>query len=306
MRQETSISSISSFLKPWLNNLMAAKGLSFQTCVSYKEDLENFIAFLESLDSGRSVSQITEDTILLYMAWLKARDRAVRTITRRLSALRSFFAWLAEHDRVKENPLAFLDNPKLPFRLPVFLDKDQINRLLESPDQTAKCGFRDRCVMETLYASGMRVSELCGLKIEDLDLQRGVAKVFGKGSRERLAPLHGMLLEMLDVYISRWRPAFNPVCGLLFLNRSGKGLSRQYVWKMIKKYALLCRLPEDISPHTFRHSFATHLLEGGADLRSVQLLLGHASINATEIYTHVQAERLIKIHRQFHPRNQSL
>lgn len=306
MRQDTSIAFITSFLKPWLNNLMAAKGLSFQTYVSYKEDLENFTMFLESLDDGGAVSEITVDMILLYMAWLKAQDRAARTITRRLSALRSFFAWLLEHGRVKENPLAFLDNPKLPFRLPVFLDRDQMNRLLDSPDQTTKCGFRDRCVMETLYASGMRVSELCGLKIEDLDLQRGVAKVFGKGSKERLAPLHGLMLEMLDLYISRWRPAFNPVCGLLFLNRSGKGLSRQYIWKMIKKYAALCGLPADISPHTFRHSFATHLLEGGADLRSVQLLLGHASINATEIYTHVQAERLIKIHRQFHPRNRSL
>lgn len=306
MRQDTSIASISSFLKPWLNSLMSAKGLSFQTYISYKEDLENFTAFLESLDGERSVSDISEDTVLLYMAWLKAQDRAIRTITRRLSALRSFFSWLEQHGRASESPLAFLDNPKLPFRLPVFLDKDQMSRLLESPDQTTKCGFRDRCVMETLYASGMRVSELCGLKIEDLDLQRGVARVFGKGAKERLAPLHGQMQEMLDIYISRWRPAFSPVCGYLFLNRSGRGLTRQYVWKMIKKYAAICQLPADISPHAFRHSFATHLLEGGADLRSVQLLLGHASINATEIYTHVQPERLIKIHRQYHPRNQSL
>lgn len=308
MEEARALSAISPYLKPWLNSLLATRGLSWQTNVSYRQDLENFASFMEEM-SGSAVSldcaDISEDSILLYMSWQKSRGMAMRTIARRLSALRSFFSWLVEHQKLAESPLAFLENPRLPFHLPVFLDKEQVNKLLESPDPGTKCGYRDRCILELLYASGMRVSELCKLKIEDLDLQRGVARVFGKGSRERLAPMHGLMLQMLDVYLSRWRPAFNPMSPMLFLNRSGQGLSRQYVWKLIKKYAGLCNLPGETSPHTLRHSFATHLLEGGADLRSVQLLLGHASINATEIYTHVQTERLLELHRQYHPRNRS-
>lgn len=295
-----------SLLKPWLNSLLAARGLSWQTNISYKQDLENFQSFMEEMNGEQTALDspgISEDTILLYMSWQKARGMTMRTIARRLSALRSFFSWLLEHRKIAESPLAFLENPKLPFHLPVFLDRDQVDKLLASPDPETKCGYRDRCVLELLYASGMRVSELCKLKIEDLDLQRGVARVFGKGAKERLVPMHGLMLQMLDVYLSRWRPAFNPMSPMLFLNRSGQGLSRQYIWKMIKKYVLQCGLPLETSPHTLRHSFATHLLEGGADLRTVQLLLGHASINATEIYTHVQSERLLELHRQYHPRN---
>ncbi len=306
MDQDKILYGLSSLLKPWLNSLMAARGLSFQTNVSYGEDLENFLQFLSELEGDYTdIKDITEDTIVLYMAWLNAKNRAIRTITRRLSALRSFFQWLSEHSYVTQNPLAFLGNPKLPFHLPVFLNKDEMNILLESPDLSVKCGYRDRCVMEMLYASGIRVSELCNLKLEDLDLQRGVAKVFGKGAKERLAPMHGLMLEILETYLARWRSAFHPVCQMVFLNRSGRGLSRQYIWKMIKKYALKCGLSQNISPHTFRHSFATHLLEGGADLRTVQMLLGHASINATEIYTHVQPRRLLQIHKKYHPRNKA-
>lgn len=308
MEEARKIPPAEAYIKPWLNNLLAARGLSWHTNVSYKQDLENFIIFLEEMNEGSlafEAADITEDTILLYMSWQRTHGMAMRTIARRLSALRSFFSWLVEHHKLAESPLAFLENPKLPFHLPVFLDKDQINKLLECPDPDTKCGFRDRCILELFYASGIRVSELCSLKIEDLDLQRGLVRVFGKGAKERLAPMHGLMLQMLDIYLTRWRPKFNPISPILFLNRSGQGLSRQYIWKMIKKYVLLCNLPLETSPHTLRHSFATHLLEGGADLRTVQLLLGHASINATEIYTHVQTERLLELHRQYHPRNHS-
>lgn len=309
--QEASLNFIERMLKPWLNNLLAARGLSWQTNVSYKQDLENFFGFLKELQSSSTSEEnnsqlISEDDILLYMAWQKSQGMAASTISRRLSALRSFFAWLVERGKCASNPLTFLENPKLPFRLPIFLDKAQISKLLESPDPNSKSGQRDRCILEMLYASGMRVSELCALKIEDLDLQRGLAKVFGKGSKERYAPLHDLMLKMLDNYLGFCRPSFQPLCRNLFLNRSGKALSRQYIWKMIKKYALIAQLPSEISPHSLRHSFATHLLEGGADLRTVQMLLGHASINATEIYTHVQTERILLLHRKFHPRNRSI
>ena len=175
--------------------------------------------------------------------------------------------------------------------------------LLAQPDCGVKTGARDRCMLEMLYAAGLRVSELCNLDVLDLDLQRGLVRVFGKGAKERLVPLHDAMQQMLATYLKDWRPAFSPTGGQLFVNRSGRALSRQYVWKMVKNYALQAGIRRAISPHTFRHSFATHLLEGGADLRSVQLLLGHADISATEIYTHVQAERLRALHHQFHPRS---
>ena len=202
-----------------------------------------------------------------------------------------------------KNPALLLENPKLPLHLPEVLRKDEMEALLAQPDCGVKTGARDRCMLEMLYAAGLRVSELCNLDVLDLDLQRGLVRVFGKGAKERLVPLHDAMQQMLATYLKDWRPAFSPTGGQLFVNRSGRALSRQYVWKMVKNYALQAGIRRAISPHTFRHSFATHLLEGGADLRSVQLLLGHADISATEIYTHVQAERLRALHHQFHPRS---
>ena len=207
--------------------------------------------------------------------------------------------------RDARNPASLLESPRLPQYLPEVLSKAEMDRLLHLPDMREKCGRRDRCLLEMLYAAGLRVSEVCNLLVADVDMQRGLVLVSGKGAKDRLVPLHSLVLDLLQQWLSFWRDDFSPQSRYLFLNRSGKGLSRQYVWKMVKKYALLAGIRRSISPHTFRHSFATHLLEGGADLRAVQLLLGHADISATEIYTHVQAERLHALHRQFHPRSQS-
>lgn len=289
------------FLKPWLDNVLAGQGLAVLTSVAYRQDAENFIAFIHELDS--ELEEISQDTMLLYISWLKARGISQRTVARRVSALRSFFHWLARQGQIAANPLEFLETPKAPFHLPSFLSREEMFKILECPDISVRGGFRDRCILELLYASGVRVSELCAMKTGDLDLQRGVAKVWGKGSKERIVPLHNTLMQLLDQYLASWRPAFHPACPNLFLNRSGNALTRQYIWKLVQKYATQCGLGARISPHTFRHSFATHLLEGGADLRTVQILLGHAGLNATEIYTHVQAERLVEIHRKFHPRN---
>ncbi len=177
--------------------------------------------------------------------------------------------------------------------------------MLEMPLMEDRGGFRDRCMLELLYASGLRVSELCSLDLSNLDLQQGLVRVIGKGSKERVVPLHAVAQKLLSEYIAKFRPLFKPASKKLFLNRSGNGLTRQYVWQIVKKYALEAGIRRPISPHTFRHSFATHLLEGGADLRTVQILLGHADVAATEIYTHVQAMRLRQIHHQFHPRNKT-
>lgn len=286
--------------------MLAQRGLSPNTVEAYGQDIESFFLYRQELAQGaaeESLPDPDEQEIFLYLAWLRARQNTGRTLARRLSALRAFFAFAVDEGRLRKNPAELLENPKLPQHLPEVLTRDEMESLLAQPDLRDKSGRRDRCMLELLYAAGLRVSELCTMCVPDLDLQRGLVRVFGKGSKERLVPLHDLMQQMLADYISACRPLFAPTGNQLFVNRSGRALTRQYVWKMVKKYALEAGIRRAISPHTFRHSFATHLLEGGADLRAVQMLLGHADISATEIYTHVQAERLRGLHHQFHPRS---
>lgn len=291
----------------WADALLAERGLSVRTVEAYRQDMELFLLYLDEWSMGRAAPrpfQLAEQDIMLFLAWLRSRQNTGRSLARRLSALRNFFAFAVEEKALPVNPAALLESPRLPQYLPEVLSREEMDRLLAQPDLRDKSGRRDRCLMEVLYAAGLRVSEVCGLTLEDIDLQRGLVRVFGKGGKERLVPLHADAQARLQAYIAHCRPEFSPNSRLLFVNRSGNGLTRQYVWKAIKKYALTAGIRREISPHTFRHSFATHLLEGGADLRSVQVLLGHADISATEIYTHVQAERLRSIHRAHHPRSQ--
>jgi integrase/recombinase XerD len=283
---------------------LAQRGLSLHTAEAYASDLENFFLFRGELaKKGGESAPPDEEQIFLYLSWLRARGNTAPTLARRLSALRAFFGFAAEEGRMAANPAVLPENPKMPFHLPEVLSQEEVETLLNAPGATDKSGWRDRCMLELLYAAGLRVSELCALTVADLDLQRGLVRVFGKGAKERLSPLHDLMQKMLSTYLRDWRPKFAPKTKALFPNRSGGGLTRQYVWKMVKQYALKAGISRAISPHTFRHSFATHLLEGGADLRAVQLLLGHADISATEIYTHVQSGRLLGIHRRFHPRS---
>lgn len=288
---------------PWLDSLLAVAGLSPATVESYGDDLKNFFLFLDNIEQDSPATELDAELLFLYLAWLSARGNSAATISRRISALRSFFNFAVSEQVIASNPATLLDKPKQPFRLPVTLTRSDMERILAAPDMNERGGMRDRCILELLYAAGLRVSELCNLKTGNLDMERGIALVFGKGAKERLVPLHSLMQRLLEEYLTSWRQLFRPAGDTLFLNRSGRRLSRQFIWKMIKKYAAIAGISQEISPHSFRHSFATHLLEGGADLRSVQILLGHASINATEIYTHVQTERLLKIHQQFHPRN---
>ena len=286
----------------WLDGLIAERGLSRNTVAAYRQDLDALRDFLEELETP--LSGLRDEDVGLFVAWLRRRGDATRTLARRLSSLRNFLAWCVDRGDLPANPAELVDTPKLPALLPEVLTQDEIIRLLNAPDPTGKLGLRDRAMLELLYAAGMRVSELIELQPLDLDLQRGVVRIFGKGSKERLVPLHDAAVMRMADYLRDVRPLFTPVEDRVFLNRSGTGLSRQGVWKLVKRYALEAGIRKAISPHTFRHSFATHLLEGGADLRSVQILLGHADMNATELYTHVQSERLLQIHRQYHPRSQ--
>lgn len=285
---------------PWLNYLLAQKGLSVKTVEAYGQDLDNFCLFLDELGAD---PLIDADVPLLYLAWLRAGDNAASTAARRLSALKSLFDFLVEDEVVTVSPFAALETPKKPFYLPEVLSREEMDAIIALPDVRSRAGFRDRCVLELLYAAGLRVSELCGLKVGDVDLQRGLISVWGKGAKERLAPIHNLMQSLLADYLQNCRPAFGPREDYLFLNPSGMGISRQSIWKIVKKYALAAGVSRPVSPHTFRHSFATHLLAGGADLRSVQTLLGHAALSATEIYTHVETSRLLETHRKFHPRN---
>ena len=291
-------------LDDYLQHLLVEDGLAENTLAAYSADLRGFLAFTAS--HNMPVSDITDQTIFLYIVQVRRRGLGGRSLARHLSALRGFFAFAREEGALDSDPAQFLENPKLQKKLPEVLSREEMQAILAQPKLNDKLGFRDRTMLELLYASGLRVSELCSLKPLNFDSQAGLLRIFGKGSKERLVPVHDEAARWLDDYLKHWRPLFNPGADFVFLNRSGKGLSRVGVWKLVQRYALTAGIKRDISPHSFRHSFATHLLDGGADLRSVQLLLGHADINATEIYTHVQAERLLEVHKAHHPRSRGI
>lgn len=288
-------------LDGYATQLLVEKGLAENTLQAYTTDLRRFLGYVH--EAGLELAALTEEDILYYQAWLRGtHGLGTRSLARHLSALRGFYAWCLDTGALPRNPATFLEGPKLTRPLPQVLTREELLSLLAQPDLNDKLGFRDRTMLELLYAAGLRVSECVALTPLQFDAQSGLLRVLGKGAKERFVPIHATAQEFLAVWLKHWRPAFKPVEDKVFLNRSGKGLSRQAVWKCIKRYALAAGIRKDISPHTFRHCFATHLLEGGADLRSVQLLLGHADVTATEIYTHVQTAQLLAVHRAHHPR----
>lgn len=292
----------------WLDQLLAVRGLSLMTISSYRQDLAALAEFFEESGEAQSsarqiLAALDDEQMLLFVVWLRQRGDGKRTLARRLSCLRSFLGWCVEQDLMTGNPAALLDGPKLPKVLPNVLSLDEVMALLAAPDLHTKLGRRDRAMLELMYASGLRVSELVNLHPLDLDLQAGCVRVFGKGRKERIVPMHSRALTVLDDYLQRVRPEFYPRDSRVFLNRSGTGLTRQAVWKLIRRYAAQAGIQRDISPHTMRHTFATHLLEGGADLRTVQMLLGHTDLAATELYTHVRSDLLSDVYHRCHPRS---
>ncbi len=287
----------------FLDHALIIKGLAHKTVAAYTEDLSTFIQYLQQ--KNRDVLDINEQGLFVYLMFLRRKGLQSRSLARHMASLRGFYAFLHEQGLVMDNPAGMLENPKLPQLLPKVLSIEEVESILAQPAAGDKLGVRDKTMLEMLYAAGLRVSELINLKVLDFDPQAGIVRVWGKGSRERLVPLHYSCMQWLDLYIHHWRSTFSPLVDKIFLNRSGKALSRQGVWKIIKKYAVMAGIKKDVSPHTLRHSFATHLLEGGADLRTVQVLLGHSDITATEIYTHVQSDRLKSAQDFFHPRSKN-
>lgn len=292
----------------WLDELLAVRGLSPMTVDSYRQDIASLSSFLEESGLGdctakQALSRLDDEQLLLFVVWLRRRGDGKRTLARRLSCLRGFLGWCVDLGFMEGNPAELLDGPKLPRVLPNVLTRQEVLALIDAPDTRTKLGRRDHAMLELMYASGLRVSELVHLRPLDIDLQSGVVRVFGKGRKERLVPMHARAVAVMDDYLRSVRPEFMPQESVVFLNRSGMGLTRQAVWKLIRRYALEARIGRDISPHTMRHTFATHLLEGGADLRTVQMLLGHSDLAATELYTHVRSDLLEDVYRRCHPRN---
>ena len=289
---------------PWvddyLETLIIEKGLSENTLSSYSSDLVEYLLFLDM--AGAKLEGTSHGLIINYLVQLRSKGLTNSSLARHISTLRGFFSYACERFSMQENPTHLLETPKLPEKIPVFLTLDEVDALIDAPDIGTKLGFRDRTMLELMYAAGLRVSEVISARVLDYDSQAGVIKVFGKGSKQRIVPIHDTAQGYMDEYINIRRSEFGPKEDYIFLNRSGNGLTRQGIWKLIKKYSAQAGIVKTISPHVLRHSFATHLLEGGADLRTVQFLLGHEDISTTEIYTHVQTETILKKHKEFHPR----
>lgn len=291
------------YIDEYLNFLAIEKGLSLNTLEAYSRDLNRYSEFMES-KGIIDVKNITSDDIILYLGTLRKSGLTPNSVNRALAALRGFHKYLIRETIIAENPIANIELAKVWMRLPDTLSKDEINHLLEQPDLKTPLGIRDKAMLELLYATGIRVSELITLTINSINWQVGYLIVVGKGSKERIVPIGKSAIDYLTRYLQEGRKKLmkGKRSHALFVNRSGHELTRQGFWKIVKKYATKSGLLKKIHPHTFRHSFATHLLEGGADLRSVQVMLGHSDIATTQIYTHISRERLKNIHRKYHPR----
>ena len=299
-------------LDQFLSYLRVERGLAENTIKAYGRDLSKYLKFLER-EGISSLEKSHRREIINYLMGLKkigqseARGLSSASISRNLVAIKMFHRFLVAEGYTKDDPTANMQSGMTSAwawtRVPDVLTISEVNNLLKKPDRSP-AGIRDRAILELLYATGMRVSELTSLKLADLNLEFGYVRCFGKGSKERIVPFGREALLRMKKYLEKVRPALakGKAASPLFLTRLGKGFTRQGLWKVIKKYARKARLEKKITPHTLRHSFATHLLQGGADLRSVQEMLGHSDISTTQVYTHVDRERLKSIHAKYHPR----
>jgi len=287
----------------FLNYLSVERGLSNNTIISYREDLNSYLDFMtrQRIDA---LSRIAKNDIINFMLNQKDKGLSANSIARHLAAIRMFHRFLARERILKSDPTTLIDSPKLWKKIPETLSLNEVDSLIAQPNLRDKQGIRDKAILEILYATGMRVSEAVNLKTDNVNLDIGFLRCIGKGNKERVIPLGKKAISSLKKYLEVSRPRIlkNKASEFLFVNRFGKKISRQSLWKIIKKYAKQARIKKPIKPHTLRHSFATHLLERGADLRSVQEMLGHSNISTTQIYTHINKDRLKTIHKMFHPR----
>ena len=287
----------------YLNYLLIEKGLSKTTLDSYSRDLVRYHDFLKQ-DGFHHITETDTPLILKHMIALRNAGLGARSRARHLVSIRGFYRFLLNEKIIKNDPSQLVDLPKLSLKLPDVLSVDEVSHLLKTPDISKPRGARDAAMLELLYAAGLRVSELVYLKLQDVNLEAGFVRVMGKGSKERVVPIGQHAKMKIEYYIENYRqPAMkNKPIPYLFIARAGKPITRQGFWKLLRRYADQAQIHKKITPHSLRHSFATHLLEGGADLRAVQVMLGHVDISTTQIYTHVTRKHLKELHQKFHPR----
>jgi integrase/recombinase XerD len=294
---------LSAAISSFLTHVKVEKGLSPNTVSAYRQDLAKFSLFAQK--RKLSLGAVGRDDLVDFLAALYRQNLESKSVARNLVTLRNFFRFAQVHELIAQDPSINLESPKIRRSLPGYLRLEDVDKLLQQPDGKTALGLRDRAMLEVLYSTGLRVSELISLRVNDLDTKVGCVRCIGKGDKERLVPVGKKALAMVDKYLAEARAELlgkSPVVPTLFLNRRGRGLSRVGVWKILSAYGRRAGLRVALTPHMLRHSFATHLLERGADLRSVQLMLGHADISTTQIYTHVVEERLKQIYKAHHPR----
>jgi integrase/recombinase XerD len=291
----------------FLSYLRVEKGLAQNTILAYGRDLKKFAEFLRVREKSR-IEDVTREDVVDFLSSLYKEKLDSRSVARYLVSLRGLYKFALMEGTVTIDPTENLESPKIRSSLPTYLRVDEIDKLLQAPDMATPIGLRDRAMLEVLYSTGLRVSELLNLRISDIDMRAGYVRCIGKGDKERLVPIGRKAIDAVEQYLARGRPKFArpaappPHNNVLFLTRIGRRLSRVGIWKILHDYGMRLGLRGRLTPHKLRHSFATHLLEGGADLRSVQLMLGHADISTTQIYTHVVEERLKQIYKAHHPR----
>jgi integrase/recombinase XerD len=293
---------IENLIRSYLNYARIERSLSTNSIASYRRDLLQFGAYVNK--HKIPIAEIERNDIVEFLITLYERKLDARSVARYLVSIRQFFRFLMMEDIVTEDPASTIEAPRIRQALPVFLSVKEVDRLLEAPDLTTKEGIRDRALIDLMYSTGIRVSELCGLCSGDIQMQSGRLRCVGKGNKERLVPVGRSALAAVQRYMDEARPQFlkGRVCSHIFLNQRAKPLNRVTVWQLLSRYGRKVGLRRPLKPHTLRHSFATHLLDRGADLRSVQLMLGHSDISTTQIYTHVVEERLRQVHKAHHPR----
>tara|TARA_R100001143_G_scaffold52481_2_gene47643 strand:- start:4027 stop:4938 length:912 start_codon:yes stop_codon:yes gene_type:complete len=302
------MSDFESALKQYLRFVKVEKGLAENSVLSYKNDLERYLRFVSNDLKINQLGGITVAHIENFLMELLSMDLSISTVARNISSIRSFHEFVVVEKLADANPAELVELPKKAKKLPEVLTATEVEQIIDSIDRTISVGVRDAAILETLYASGMRVSELTDLEIDDLYFEIGFIKVIGKGNKERLVPMGELAQKAVEHYVENARNDFlsskkpEKSKNRVFINQRGGPLSRMSIWNIVNKYAEKAGIKKNVYPHIFRHSFATHLLEGGADLRAVQEMLGHSSIITTEIYTHVDRSLLHQIHKEFHPR----
>ncbi|MDO0968514.1 site-specific tyrosine recombinase XerD [Staphylococcus haemolyticus] len=290
-------------IEEYLKFIQIEKGLSENTIGAYRIDLKKYQLYMQEQKIAH-IDFIDRQTIQECLGSLIDQGASAKSIARFISTIRSFHQFALREKYAAKDPTVLIETPKYEKKLPDVLDVEEVIQLLETPDLTKNNGYRDRTILELLYATGMRVTELIQIEIDDVNLIMGFVKVFGKGNKERIIPLGDTVIEYLDTYINNVRSQLlkKTVTNVLFLNLHGRPLTRQGIWKLIKQYGLRANINKTLTPHTLRHSFATHLLENGADLRAVQEMLGHSDISTTQLYTHVSKTQIRQMYNQFHPR----